>query len=70
MVRVDMSVTKAVDKLAPSKPTDLGEHAGQQRVTRNIEGYAKAHITGALVHLTGESLVSSDVELSKDVARR
>mmetsp|Transcript_9042 Transcript_9042/g.25843 ORF Transcript_9042/g.25843 Transcript_9042/m.25843 type:complete len:295 (-) Transcript_9042:749-1633(-) len=69
MVQVDMGIPDRVDEVSGFEPTDLGHHAGEQRIGRNVEGHAKPHVRRALVHLTGEFAVGN-VELAEHVARR
>lgn len=52
MIRIDVSVSKGVDELTALETTDLGEHASQQCITRDIEGNSKTQVTRSLVHLT------------------
>jgi hypothetical protein len=70
MVTVDVGVSQYMDELSSLQAADLGEHAGEQRVAGNVEGDTETHIAGSLIHLTAESAIASDVELSQNVARR
>jgi len=47
----------------------LRDQAGQQRVARDVEGDAQAHVPAALVHAAAE-LPALHVELREHVARR
>lgn len=52
MIRVDVSVSKGVDELTALEAANLGQHASQQSITRDIEGDSKTQVTRSLVHLT------------------
>ena len=44
MVRVDMSVAEGVNKVARPKPSDMGEHDGEQGVAGDVERHSKSHV--------------------------
>ena len=65
-----MGVTKCVDKLTALQTANLSQHAGHEGIACDIEWHSKAEIARALVHLAGQLVVSRDVELGQDMARR
>mmetsp|Transcript_25276 Transcript_25276/g.61324 ORF Transcript_25276/g.61324 Transcript_25276/m.61324 type:complete len:261 (-) Transcript_25276:620-1402(-) len=69
VVAVDMSVAKAVHKVARLEVADLGHEAREQRVAGDVEGHAQAHVARPLVHLAAKlAPVRVDVELAEHVA--
>lgn len=70
VVRVDVGITESVDELTSLQSTDLGKHAGQKCVARDVEGDTEAQVARTLIHLAAELVVGGDVELGQDVARR
>ena len=70
VILVYMRISEAVNKLTSSEPAYLSKCTRQQCVAGNVEGNSQPHITGALVHLAGETTISGYVELGQDVAGR
>ena len=72
VIAVHVRVAEGVHEFAALEAANLGQHAGQERVGRDVEGDAEAHVAGSLIHLAAQSglLVASNIELCKDVARR
>lgn len=54
VVRVEVEVAEAVDELVGLEVANLGDHHGEQRIGRNVEGDAKEKICASLVKLATE----------------
>lgn len=73
MIAVDVRVSHDVNELTRVHIDDHGYHIGEQSVRGDVERNAEPHITGSLVHLTGQLWTAffreTDVELAEDMAR-
>ena len=67
MVLVDVVVSQGVDKVPGLEAGDVRDHVSQERVRRNVERHAQAHVGRALVQLARQ-LAVGNVELSQAVA--
>ena len=64
---IEMAVAARPDELAGLEVALLGEHMGEQGVTRDVEGHTEKDVGAALIELTGQPPVG-DVELKERVA--
>ncbi|KAJ2436874.1 hypothetical protein IWW46_005575 [Coemansia sp. RSA 2440] len=54
MVRVYMRISHAMNKVSGLQPCNMSNKPGQQRIRRNVEWHAQAHVARSLVHLARE----------------
>src|SRR4051812_29667548 len=69
MVQIKMRIAQSMDELARLEPADLRHHQGQERIRRDVEGYAQKNIGRALVELAAQFSVG-DIKLKQAVTGR
>src|SRR5260370_32240179 len=69
MVRIEVSVAQAMNEVAGLEVRHLRHHQRQQRIGRDVEGYAEKHVRRTLIELARQFAVR-DVELKQAMAWR